>query len=90
MSGLNRTISWHKASQSGHGGGLGIGNRASSLNQGGKDETGLYDRSPAIDGKSKKAYVAGVEFSPLKAELVPGSHKIPNSWVIEAILLRTL
>jgi len=94
MSGLNCTIFSHEASQSGHGGGRGTGIRASSMNPGGGDETGLYDGSVVIDGRSRKTHASErVKSSPPKIVLIPGlpgSHEISNSCVIKAILLKTL
>jgi len=81
----------HKVSQSGHGGGWGTNDRASSLNQGSGGGTGLRDRSTTVDGRSEKAHVSErVEFVPLKIELIPRSHGISNSSVMEVFILRTL
>ena len=80
-----------EASQSGYDGGCGIDIRASSLNQGSGGRTDLCDGSTAVDRRSRKSHASErVKSSSLKFRLVPESHRISNSWVIEAILLRAL
>ena len=93
MSGSNKTIPEHEASQSGHGDVRRIVGHASSLNHDGEGETGLRDGSAAIDGRTEKTHATErVESTPLKIELIPlpGSHGKSNSSVIEVIILRIL
>ena len=81
----------HEASQADHGGGRGADNHASSLNQSGRDGTGLRDGSAAINNRSVKTHAAErVESTPLKIELISESHEKYKLLVIEVIILRTI
>ena len=56
ISELNWTISSHKASQSGHGGGRWTNLRASSRNQCSGVKTGFCEGSAVVDDKFRKAH----------------------------------
>ena len=88
---LSSVGSPHKASQSGHGGGQRTISHASSPNQGGRCGSDLCDGSAAVDGRSEKVHAAErVGSTPLKIELIPGSHGKFNLLVMKVILLRIL
>jgi len=53
---VKRIISSHEISQSGNGGDCETGNRASSMNQGGRGGTGSCDESSIVEGISRKTH----------------------------------
>jgi len=83
---LSSVGSQHEAPQSGHGGGRGNVDRVSSSNHNGGGGNGLHNISTAIDSRSEKTHATErIESSPLKTELIQGSHEKSNSSVIEVI-----
>ena len=90
-SALSSVESLNEASQSGHGSGLGIIGRASSLNHDDGGGAGLRDGSAAIDSTSEKEHAAFIDGTSekehaaervksalLNTELTPGSHGKSN------------
>jgi len=70
----------HISHQSGQGGGRGVDTHASRQRQGGGGGSSFCDGLAVADGNSSKVHATGqVRSSPLKIELIPGSHRVSNS-----------
>ena len=81
----------HQASQLGQGGGRDSNTYTSHRDHGDRVGAGLHDGSTIKDGSSIKVQIVDRDTSsPLKTELMSGSHGMSNSSIMKASLLRDL